>query len=58
MEYHREPHKVYSLLYHLIFVVKYRQQVFLEKIGIIKDAKNKILELSNNFKVKVVEIEF
>jgi len=57
MEYHREPHKVYSLLYHLIFVVKYRQQVFLEKIGIIKDVKNKILELSNNFEVKVVEIE-
>ena len=57
MEYHREPHKIYSLLYHLIFVVKYRQQVFFEKVGIIEAVKTKILELSNNFDVKVVEIE-
>ena len=34
MEYHREPHKVYSLIYHLIFVVKYLQHVFLENSGI------------------------
>lgn len=57
MQYHREPHKVYSLLYHLIFVVKYRQQVFLEDIGIIEDSKAKILELSKNFEVKILEIE-
>ena len=57
MEYQKEPHKVYSLLYHLIFVVKYRQQVFPEKIGIIEDVKTKIMELSKNFDVKVVEIE-
>jgi putative transposase len=57
MQYHREPHKVYSLRYHLIFVVKYRQQVFLEDIGIIEDTKAKILGLSKNFEVKILEIE-
>ena len=57
MEYHRDPHRVYSLIYHLIFVVKYRQPVFLEDIGIIEALKTKIAELSKNFDVKVVEIE-
>lgn len=57
MLYHREPQKVYSLIYHLIFVVKYRQQVSLEDIGIIEDTKAKILELSKNFEVKILEIE-
>ena len=56
MEYIREPHKAYSLLYHLIFIVKYRQKVFLNIIGIIKDTKTKILKLSNIFEVKVVEL--
>lgn len=57
MEFHKDPHRVYSLIYHLIFVVKYRQPVFLENIGIIEDTKTKIVELSKNFEVKVVEIE-
>ena len=57
MEYHKDPHRVYSLIYHLIFVVKYRQPVFQGDIGIIKTVKTKIVELSKNFEVKVVEIE-
>ena len=57
MEYRKDPHRVYSLIYHLIFVVKYRQPVFIEEIDIIKALKTKIIELSENFEVKVVEIE-
>jgi len=57
MEYQKDPHRVYSLIYHLIFVVKYRRPVFLEEIGIIEDVKAKIIELSENFEIKVVEIE-
>jgi len=57
MEYRKVPHRVYSLMYHLIFVVKYRQSVFIEEIGSIEALKTKIIELSENFEVKVVEIE-
>ena len=57
MEYRKEPPRVYSLTYHLIFVVKYRQPVFLEEIGIIDAVKRKIIELSEKFEVKVVEVE-
>ena len=56
MKYRKENHKVYSLLYHLIFVVKYRQRVFLDDIGIIEDFKEKINELSTNFDVDLLEI--
>ena len=57
MEYRKDPHRVYSLMYHLIFVVKYRQPVFIEEIGIIEALKTKIINLSEKFEVKVVEIE-
>jgi putative transposase len=57
MEYQKEAHRVYSLTYHLIFVVKYRQSVFKEEIGIIEALKSKVIELSENLDVKVVEIE-
>ena len=57
MDYRKDPHKVYSLTYHLIFVVKYRQLVFIEEIGIIEAVKRKIIELSENFEVNAVEIE-
>lgn len=57
MEYRKEAHKVYSLIYHLIFVVKYRQKVFLDNIGIIEDFKEKINELATNFDVDLLEIE-
>ena len=48
MEYRKDPHRVYSLTYHLIFVVKYRQSVFLEEIGIIKALKTKIFVNTQN----------
>jgi len=57
MQYQKEAHKVYSLYYHVIFVVKYRQKVFLEGHDIINDAKEKIVELSESHDVKIVEIE-
>jgi len=57
MQYQKEGHKVYSLIYHLIFVVKYRQKVFLDDIGIIEDFKDKVNELSHTFDVKLLEIE-
>ena len=57
MHYQKEPHKVYSLNYHLIFVVKYRQKVFLDDIGIIEDFKEKMTELLRTFEVILIEIE-
>ncbi|MBD3214228.1 MAG: IS200/IS605 family transposase [Candidatus Lokiarchaeota archaeon] len=41
-----------------MFGVKSRQPVFIERIGIIEALKTKIVELSENVKVKVVEIEW
>ncbi|MBD3213609.1 MAG: IS200/IS605 family transposase, partial [Candidatus Lokiarchaeota archaeon] len=58
VEYRKDAHRVYTLTYHLIFVVKSRQPVFIEGIGIIEALKTKIIELSENFEVKVVEIEW
>ena len=57
MQYQKEAHKVYSLYYHVIFVVKYRQKVFLEGHDIINDAKEKIVELSESHDVEIVEME-
>lgn len=57
MDYRREAHKVYSLYYHIIFVVKYRKRVFIEGIGIIEDLKDKIDERSKAFEVEILEIE-
>lgn len=57
IQYNKEPHRVYSLIYHLIFVVKYRQNVFIEDIGIIGSIKEKIIELSENYEVEILEIE-
>lgn len=57
MQYQKEAHKVYSLYYHVIFVVKYRQKVFLEGHDMINDAKEKMVELSGGHDVDIVEIE-
>lgn len=57
MEYQKEAHKVYSLIYHVIFVVKYRQRVFPDGHDIINDTKERIKELSEEFEVEVLEIE-
>ncbi|MBD3216292.1 MAG: IS200/IS605 family transposase, partial [Candidatus Lokiarchaeota archaeon] len=58
MEYRKDAHRVYSLMVHVIFGVKSRQPVFIEGIDIIEALKTKIIELSENFEVKVVEIEW
>jgi putative transposase len=55
--YIREDHRVYSLIFPLIFVVKYRQKVFQEGIGIVEDMKLKLVEIADNEKVKILEIE-
>lgn len=56
-KYNKEAHKVYSLTYHLIFVVKYRQKVFMDDIGIIEDFKSKCEDISNEFEVQIIEQE-
>ena len=57
VNYTKESHKVYSLIYHVIFVVKYRQKVFKDEIGIIEDFKLKCEEISKEFEVEVLEQE-
>lgn len=57
IQYNKEPHRVYSLIYHLIFVFKCRQNVFIENARIIGDIKDKIIELSENYEVEMLEIE-
>jgi len=47
---------VYSLIYHLITVVKYRKKVFI-KDDIISDLKSKIIEISKTFDVEILEQE-
>jgi len=49
-------HSVYSLHYHLIFVVKYRRKVFTND-KIIDFLKQKIHEISGTFDVEVLAIE-
>jgi len=52
----RGAHSVYSLHYHLIFVVKYRRKVFTSN-EIIDFLKQKIHEISETFEVEVLAIE-
>lgn len=54
--YKKEQHRVYSIILHLIVVVKYRQKVFTEE-NIINDLKSKLKEISNNFEVEIIEQE-
>ena len=39
MVHRKDPHRVYSLTSHLIFIVKYHQPVFIEEIGIIESTE-------------------
>jgi putative transposase len=55
--YTREEHRVYSLIYHLIFVVKYRQKVFQEGIGIVEDMKERLLFIAGENGIDILEIE-
>ena len=48
----RGAHSVYSLHYHLIFVVKYRRKVFTDD-EIIDFLKQKIHEISETFEVEI-----
>lgn len=57
MRYQKEAHKVYSLYYHVIFVVKYRKKVFLEGHEIISDIKKKIVDLSRDHDAGIMEFE-
>jgi len=52
----RGAHSVYSLHYHLIFVVKYRRKVFTSN-EIIDFLKQKIHEISETFEVEILAIE-
>ena len=52
----RGAHSVYSLHYHLIFVVKYRRKVFTSN-EIIDFLKQKIHEISETFEDEVLAIE-
>ncbi len=44
VKYNKEAHKVYSLIYHLIFVVKYRKKVFKDERDIDEPFESKIKE--------------
>lgn len=52
----RSAHSVYSLHYHLVFVVKYRRKV-LTSDRIIDLLKQKVYEISERFEVEVLGIE-
>jgi putative transposase len=47
---------VFSLRYHLIAVVKYRQKVFLSE-ALISDLKQMVESISEDFEVEVIEQE-
>jgi len=55
--YTREEHRVYSLIYHLIFVVKYRQKVFQDGVGIVEDMKERLLFIARENGIEILEIE-
>lgn len=56
MEYTKEKHKVHSMMYHIIFVVKYRKKVFTFP-EIINTLKNKVDLISKTFDVKIISQE-
>ncbi|MHA1488387.1 MAG: IS200/IS605 family transposase [Promethearchaeota archaeon] len=58
LKYRKEAHKVYSLHYHLVFVVKYRQNVFVEDHEIINFMKSMFEEISEEHWVKIEEMEY
>ena len=52
----RNSNAVFSLVYHLIICVKYRQKVFIDN-NIIMSVKAIFEKISNNFEVKILEQE-
>jgi len=55
-DYNKKNHKVYSINLHLILVIKYRQKVFVDE-DIINDIKTKLVEISKDFNVSIIEQE-
>ncbi|BCS91325.1 MAG: IS200/IS605 family transposase [Candidatus Micrarchaeota archaeon] len=51
----RGSHSVYALYYHYVQVVKYRRKIF-DNEKIIEYLKSLIKEISDNFKVEVIDI--
>ncbi len=47
---------IYSLQYHLIIIVKYRKDVFINKI-IVSDMKKMCNKIASDFDVKILEME-
>lgn len=56
LKYRKKAHKVYSLHYHLVFVVKYRQDVFVEEYEIINFIKSMFEEISEEYGVEIEEV--
>jgi hypothetical protein len=57
MEYRKEPHRVYSLIYDLIVIGKRRHPMYIKETRRSEALKIRVLDLSQNFEGKVVEIE-
>jgi len=56
-KYNKEAHRVYSLNYHMVFIVKYRKKIFTDETNIINDLKNMIEKISRDFNVIIIEQE-
>ncbi len=50
----KKAHKVYNLMYHLIIVIKYRKNILTQDC-IIDKLKEKIIDISNDFNVNVID---
>ena len=56
-KYTKDEHRVYSLLYHMIFVVKYKKPVFLNRDDITNDLKSQLEIIAKTFDVDIIEQE-
>lgn len=56
-KYTKDAHRVYSLNYHMIFVVKYRKQIFTDETNIVNDTKNMIEKIASDFDVTIIQQE-
>lgn len=55
-KYNKDAHRVYSLIFHIILIVKYRKKVF-ENQDIIDFTKETLDKISHDFQVSVLEQE-
>jgi len=56
-KFNKDDHRVYSLNYHMIFVVKYRKKIFVDENNIINDIKNIMEKIAIDFNVNIIEQE-